>query len=127
MLRVQTFACVLAGALAAQIGLAEPGSAFECPEPEAQGARGVIPESPQEIGEFSALLGSSDLENRLEMIAHALKRKYPNADKTELTNFMIAAYCPVVAADQDLDDPEKAQRLDRFNEEVWQIYSDLGL
>jgi hypothetical protein len=60
------------------------------------------------------------------VIAHDLKQKYPNADETELTNFMVTAYCPVVASDQGLSASEKAERLESFSEQVWQIYSDLG-
>jgi hypothetical protein len=97
--------------------------------PGAAGSRcsGVIPESPQEVTEPGDLLGTGDLENRVEVTARDLKRKYPKADKTELTNYMVAAYCPIVAADQDLSDAEKRERLDQFSEQVWQIYSDLGL
>jgi len=58
--------------------------------------------------------------------AHELRQKYPKADRTELTNFVITAYCPVVAA-QGLTDSERRERLDRFSEQVWTIYSDQGL
>jgi hypothetical protein len=127
MLRVQILAWVFAGVIGAQIALAQPGSAFECPEPQASGVAGVIPESPQEIAELSAMLRAGDLENRLELTAHELKRKYPKADRTELTNFVMTAYCPVIAADQGLSDSEKREHLDRFSEQVWTIYSEQGL
>jgi hypothetical protein len=124
--RAQIFTWVLAGVAGAQVGLAQPGSAFECPEPQTQGVRGFIPESPQEIAELSALLRAGDLENRIEVIAHDLKQKYPNADRTELINYMMTAYCPVITADQSLSDSEKRERLDRFSEQVWTIYRNLG-
>lgn len=127
MLRVHILAYVLAGAIGAQIALAYPCSAFECPEPQAQGVRGVIPESPQEIARVGALLRTGDVDNRVEVIARDLKQKYPTADKIELTDFMVTAYCPVIAADQGVDESEKAERLERFSGQVWQIYSDLGL
>jgi hypothetical protein len=127
MQRMRILAYVLAGAIGAQIGLAEPASAFECPEPQAQGVRDVIPEAPQEIARVGALLRAGDLENRLEVIARDLKQKYPTADKTELTDFMVTAYCPVIAADRDVGESQKAERLESFSAQVWQIYSDLGL
>jgi hypothetical protein len=127
MPRVPIFPYVLAGVVGAQIGLAQPGSAFECPESQAAGVRGVIPESSQDITELDTLLRSGDLDNRLDVIARDLKGKYPNANKTELTNFMVTAYCPAVAADQDLSDSEKRERLDAFSEQVMQIYTDQGL
>jgi hypothetical protein len=126
MPRMHLFAWMFAGAIGAQVGLAQPGAAFECPEPQAQGVRGVIPESPQQIAELSALLRAGDLENRIEVIAHDLKQKYPNADRTELINYMMTAYCPVITADQSLSDSEKRERLDRFSEQVWTIYRNLG-
>jgi hypothetical protein len=126
-MRVHKLAYVLAGAIGAQIALAQPGSAFECPEPQAQDARGVIPESSQEIARVGALLRTGDVDNRIEVIARALKQKYPTADQTELTNFMVTAYCPIIAADQGLDESEKAERLDMSSEEIWQVYSELGL
>lgn len=127
MPRVQIFAWVLVGVVGAQVGLAQPGSAFECPEPQAPGVAGVIPESAQDVAELSATLQAGDLENRLEVTARQLKHKYPKADRTELTNYMMTAYCPVIAADQGLSDSEKRERLDRFSEQVWTIYSDQGL
>ena len=126
MPRAQIFAWVLAGVIGAQVGLAQPGSAFECPEPQAPGVAGVLPESPQEIADLSAMLRAGDLENRLEVTAYELKRKHPKADRTELANYMVTAYCPVIAADQDLSDSEKRERLDHFREQVWNIYTDLG-
>jgi hypothetical protein len=124
--RAQTFTWLVAGVVGAQVGLAQPGSAFECPEPQPQGVPGVIAESPQEIAELSALFRAGDLENRLEVAAHELKRKYPKADKAELTNYMVTAYCPIIAADRDLSELEKRERLDQFSEQVWNIYRNLG-
>jgi hypothetical protein len=86
----------------------------------------IIAESPQEIAELSALFRAGDLENRLEVAAHELKRKYPKADKAELTNYMVTAYCPIIAADRDLSELEKRERLDQFSERVWNIYRNLG-
>jgi hypothetical protein len=127
MPRVHLFAWVFAGAVGAQIGLAQPGLAFECPEPQAQRVPGVIPESPQEITELSALLRAGDLENQIEVIVHDLKQKYAKADKTELINYMMTAYCPMIAADQDLSDSEKREHMDQFGEQVWNIYTKQGL
>lgn len=126
MPRVHLFACALAGVIGAQIGFAQPVSAIECPEPEAAGSPGVIPEPAQEIAELSALLRSGDLGNRLDVIARDLQQKYPKADDTELTNFMMTAYCPVIAADEDLSESEEREHLEGFSSQVWQILSDRG-
>jgi hypothetical protein len=102
------------------LGIRVPGAA-------GSGCSRVIPESPQEIARVGALLRTGDADNRIELIARDLKQKYPTTDQTELTNFMVTAYCPIIAADRDLRDSDKAERLDTFSDEVWQIYSDLGL
>jgi hypothetical protein len=88
MPRMHLFAWMFAGAIGAQVGLAQPGAAFECPEPQAQGVRGVIPESPQQIAELSALLRAGDLENRIEVIAHDLKQNV-NLFRDQRTRLLI--------------------------------------
>jgi hypothetical protein len=118
---------LVVGAAGIQLALAKPAAAFECPEPQASTGPGVIQESQAEIDRLSAMLRGGDLDNRIEVIARDLKDKYAGADKTELTNFMVGAYCPVVAEDADLSDSEKDARLTEFSEQVWDLYSKAGL
>lgn len=103
-----------------------PAFAFECPEPQAQSGAGVIPESQDEIDRLSDMLRAGDLDNRLEVVARDLKDKYPSADNTELTNFMVTAYCPVIAQEAGLSDTEKDARLTAFSQEVWDLYGKAG-
>jgi hypothetical protein len=106
--------------------LMQPAVAFECPEPQARTDAGVIQESQDEIDQLSAMLRAGDLDNRLEVLARDLKDKHANADKTELTDFMVSAYCPVLAV-ESLSDAEKATRLTTFGQQVWDFYSKEGL
>ena len=110
-----------------QFAVAQPAAAFECPEPQASTGTGVIQESQAEIDRLSAMLRGGDLDNRIEVIARDLRDKYASADKTALTNFMVGAYCPVVAEDADLSDSEKDARLTAFSQQVWDLYSKAGL
>jgi hypothetical protein len=105
----------------------QSAAGFECPEPQAQTGSGVIQESQEEINRLSDLLRTGDLDNRLAVIARDLKSKYASADKTELTNFMVSAYCPVVAEDAALSDSEKDARLSEFSQLVWDFYGKEGL
>ena len=71
--------------------------ALECPTPQA-GGQGVIQESPANIAE--------------------LRRRNPGARPAAIVNDLVTAYCPVVAAQADLDDVGKRARLDAFASEV---------
>jgi hypothetical protein len=118
---------VLAGMAVAQIALALPSLALECPEPQTQSGAGVIEEPQQEIARLSDMMRAGDLDNRVEVIARDLKDKYAQADKTELTNFMVAAYCPVIAEDAGLSESEKDTKLTEFSQMVSDLYSAAGM
>ena len=105
-------------AIAWQAATTLPALAFECPKPEA-GGKGTLAELPAEIEQLSALLGSGDVENRVDEIASDLKRKHPQVDPTDLANFMVTAYRPVVAAGPG-GNAEKDARLAAFSDGVWQ-------
>ena len=120
---LQNVAVATAGLLMLAV---QPALAFECPERQAQTGAGVIQESQDEIDRLSDMLRTGDLDNRLEVLARDLRGKYANADKTELTNFMVSAYCPVVA-EAGLSDSEKDARLTAFGQQVWDFYSKEGL
>jgi hypothetical protein len=116
---------IVLGAAGLLIALMPPAAAFECPEPQAGTDAGVIQESQDEIDRLSDLLRTGDLDNRLEVLARDLKKKHANADRTALTNFMVSAYCPVVA-EEDLSDSEKDARLTAFEQQVWDFYGKEG-
>ena len=98
---------------------APPAAAFACPGSQAQTGAGVVPGSQEEIDRTSDLLRTGDLDNRIAAIARDLKSRYASADQTGLTNFMVSAYCPVVAEDNGLSDAEKDARLAAFSQQVW--------
>lgn len=108
------------------IFLMQPAVAFECPDPQAGAGAGVMQESDDEIARLSDLLRTGDLDNRLEVLARDLKDKHANADKTQLTDFMVSAYCPVLA-EEGLSDSERDARLSAFAQQVWDFYSKEGL
>lgn len=117
---------VLAGATVAHLALVSTSLAFECPEPQARTGGGVIQESQQEIDQLGEMLRGGDLDNRLEVITRDLKERYAAADNTELTNFMVAAYCPVVAEDASLSEAEKDTKLAEFSQQAWELLSSAG-
>lgn len=92
---------------------------FECPTPQAGGA-GVLQESEQQTKSLSQLLASGDVENRIGLFVTDLRRRHPEAKDSALVNYLVTAYCPVVAA-QRISDQEKKEKLDKFSSQALQI------
>ncbi len=57
---------------------------------------------------------SVDLSNEINDVINKLQIERPNISYTELTNFMVAAYCPVVA-NSNLTASEKWRRIHQFD------------
>lgn len=53
----------------------------------------------------------------IDLIAE-LKRKYPKAGSGEIVNYMVTAYCPIVAKNASLSDEEKEARLKRYSQQA---------
>ncbi len=104
-------------ALALALTAAGPAAALECPTPEA-GGHDIIRESAANIAELSSLLASGDLDYRIPDFVAELRRRHPNAKPTDIVNYMVTAYCPVVAAQSDLDEAGKRARLDTFASQI---------
>lgn len=47
-----------------------------------------------------------------------LKSKYPKADLNEIVNYMVTAYCPIIAQNASLSDDEKKDRLMRYSQQI---------
>ena len=92
--------------------LAAPCPAMGCPAPQPAGAPDAIQETPAQISDLTALLGSGDLGNRIPIIVQDLRSRHPNVLGGELVNYLVTAYCPVVNRLNGLSDAEKQARMD---------------
>lgn len=101
--------------------LTAPCMALQCPAPQPPGAPGAIVETPSQISELSQVLGSGDLGNRIPVFIHDLRGRHPNVPASELVNYLVTAYCPVVNSLTGLADAEKQARMDTFTSEVVQF------
>jgi len=101
--------------------LATPCMALECPTPQPAGAPGAIQETPAQVAEVSQVLGSGDLGNRIPVLVHDLRGRHPDVPASELVNYLVTAYCPVVNGLTGLDDAEKQARIDAFAGQVSQL------
>ena len=106
------FALVITGFLG---GLPARGDAagLQCPE-LAPGAMSNPLADPKRA-QLVTTGNSTDLANEIYDLINRLQIERPNISYTELTNALIAAYCPVVANAPQLTEAEKWQRMRQFD------------
>lgn len=98
-----------ATAFALALGAAAPALAagpFECPTKPLEAAQAA---------KIKALLPSGDAFDKVEQLNAAVTQlKSEGANPVLVIDTLIAAYCPVVAAQQGLSDAQKSTRVARF-------------
>jgi hypothetical protein len=107
--------------IAAALGLAYAGFALpslaqsmDCPVAQATPGHGILKESPLQIVETGSFLASSDSANRAPEVVADLRKRYPGVSDGEIENYLITAYCPVVAKLNGLSVAEQRARVDQF-------------
>ena len=111
---------IAALALAAGLATGSPALALECPTPQPLARPGVLRETPTQIATVGKQLASGDTYNRIAAITADLRTRYPNVERGELVNYLVTAYCPVVAARANLNDSQKRATVETFASEVMQ-------
>jgi hypothetical protein len=96
-------------------------AAFVCPEAQPQTTGMALKETPADVARASAALTSSEQENAISVIAADLRRRHPHANKTEIVNYLLTAYCPLVKKQNTLSDREKREKMDQFSTQVYKI------
>lgn len=91
---------------------------FTCPAPQAATTPSAIQETPAEIADVTSALTGPERENAILVVADKLKKAHPRATNDEVINYMLTAYCPLVAEDTGLTHSEKRGRMDRFASQV---------
>jgi hypothetical protein len=114
---------VLRVAALAVLGISVAGQALalDCPVAQPLTRPGVLQETPAQISELSNLLATGDLGNRIPMIVSDLRARYPGVENAELVNYLVTAYCPVVARLSGVAEQEKQAQLDQFVGQVMQV------
>ena len=111
--------CMLFVVSAALWALATPAhpAGLECPE-AGQG----VPELTSDSAGAKLLLGgtSADLANEISDLINQVQLKQPNMSNLDLTNGLIAAYCPLVAQAPGLTSAQRWSRMHRFVQVVQQ-------
>jgi len=97
------------------VGLPARGHAegLECPEV----GRGAVPELLADSRQAKLVTSgnSVDVANEIYDLINRLQIAKPNISYTELTNVLIAAYCPAVASVPGLSAAEKWRRMQQFD------------
>ena len=91
-------------------------AAFECPVAHERTDNSAIKETPAQIAQLSNQLEADQTGNTTIDAIAELKRKYPKAGFGEIVNYMVTAYCPIVAKNASLSDEEKEARLKRYSQ-----------
>lgn len=94
-------------------------AAMTCPTVQAGGA-GDLRETAEQQRATAALLGDGD-ENAIATTAAVIHGRHPAAGTDAIANYMVAAYCPTIAARSDADAAEKRRLLDAFAQRARQI------
>ncbi len=89
-----------------------------CPTPQAVRGPGVLKESPAQIAQLGSLLASGDSVNRTPAVVADLRKRYPGVSNAEIENYLITAYCPVVAKLNGLSLAEQRARVNRFSHQA---------
>ncbi|HKD74114.1 MAG TPA: hypothetical protein VKB76_01410 [Ktedonobacterales bacterium] len=95
--------------------------ALECPEPQALAGPGILKETPAQTQRIADLLATGDDDNRIRIIADDLRARYPGVQNAEIANYLMAAYCPVVAKMSGVSEQEMQARMDRFVSQLSRI------
>jgi hypothetical protein len=102
--RLAQIACVTIGL---GCGIAQ---AVECPTPQSLDGSAPTPVS----AELKQKLSAPDVYGNARELFAALQALYPKASKPAITNYLIAAFCPVVNATPDIGEDLKKARVTSF-------------
>ncbi len=95
--------------------------AMECPAPQALTRPGILHETPAQTQHTADLLATGDDDTRIHVIFDDLRARYPNVQNAEIINYLMAAYCRVVAQLSGLSEQEKQAKMDRFVSQLSRI------
>jgi hypothetical protein len=86
---------VIASALCAlSLSGCHDATALQCPTPQLQSSAGDLKESASDIQAYRDRFASGFSQNNIQEAIVSLRKKYPGAPKSAITNYLVAAYCP---------------------------------
>jgi hypothetical protein len=109
---------VLPGLLVGTLATSAKATGLECPEIGHTG----VPDLTSDSSRAKLLVGGSgaDLANEVSELINEVQLKEPGVSNADLTNGLIAAYCPLVAQAPGLTSVERWNQMHRFDHAVQQ-------
>jgi hypothetical protein len=104
----------------AVLAFAGPALALDCPAPQPLTRPGVLKETSTQIAVASTLLATGDDANRIAVLVTDLRARYQGVENAEIVNYLMTAYCPIVAKLSGLGEGEKRARMDQFVSQLTQ-------
>jgi hypothetical protein len=104
----------------------QQAGAFECLRPE-KTSLGVLQETKQDEQKLSQLFAGTDIEDGIGIAVADLRKRYPQATDTETVNYLVGAYCPVVAQMPGLSDGRKTAGIEQFAAKVHELLVEQSL
>ncbi len=102
---------------------AVPALALDCPKPQPTAKPGILKETPAQMTAVGKQLAGADKFNAIASATADLRIRYPGVESAEVVNYLVTAYCPVVAADGKLSEAQKKSAVDGFAAQVMrQVY-----
>ncbi len=95
-------------------------NALDCPGPQSLTRPGVLKETPTQIAAVSKQLSTGDASDRVPTIVADLKARYPGIEKAEIINYLVTAYCPVVAGMSGMNESQKSAMVQSFAAQLMQ-------
>ncbi|MDQ0316680.1 c-type cytochrome [Amorphus orientalis] len=96
----------------------EAARSFGCPAVSESGSQDAITAPAKAILDGFQGVTDAEMSNRVGELVRLVKSANPGSQDADIADTLVAAYCPVVAADGDLTISEKKARIDTFLTEV---------
>jgi hypothetical protein len=90
--------------------------ALECPELSATRIAGLDDTANEKV--LSGLRGVINGQSELPAIVAFVRSQSPGVGAAAVTNYLIGAYCPMIAARSDIDETAKARAVETFAAQV---------
>jgi hypothetical protein len=113
---VRSCICMLVACLAPVV----PAHALECPTSQPLTRPGVLKETPAQIAALRKQLTAGDVSDRVPAIVADLKARYPVIENAEIINYLVTAYCPIVAGMPGMNESQKSAKVQSFAAQLMQ-------